>query len=237
MKKKLIFLDTETTGVEDTDRLCQIAYKLAGSKISFCSLFKPPVLISIDAMSITHITNEDVEKATIFKGSLHAQSLQKTLENPDMVFVAHNADFDMKFLTREDIVLPKDHICTMKMAHYHDKEGVLGKHNLQYLRYYYGLKFDQKINPHDALSDITVLEGLFNYYLGHYSIEEMIAVSAKPILFKKWNFGKYKGEWFKDVVVKDRSYLEWAWKNMTLDENMKYTIQFYLKGHHRTNKF
>ena len=115
----------------------------------------------------------------------------------------------------------------MKVAYFHDKEDVLPQKKLQFLRYQFGLKFDQVINPHDALSDVLVLEKLFEYYSQFYSIEEMIEISSKPILLKKFAFGKYKGQWFKDVAEKDIFYIEWVKNNVAMDENLKHTIDYY----------
>ena len=56
----LIFLDTETTGNGLDDRLCQIAFKPEGGQL-ICELFNPGIPISIDAMSIHHITNKMVQ--------------------------------------------------------------------------------------------------------------------------------------------------------------------------------
>lgn len=230
-----IFIDTETTGVGETDRLCQLAFMKGGR--SACTLFKPPVPISIEAMSITHITNEEVENLRPFIGSLDYAAMYETFTGTALLPVAHNAAFDLEMFRREGLPMPKNYICTMKIAHYYDKDALMTRHNLQYLRYYYGLKFDDKINPHDALSDVIVLEKLYNYYLQHYTVEEMIKISSQPILIKKAVFGKYRGEFYRDILTKDRDYLEWMWKNVTMDENLKYTVAYYLKGHHLTNKF
>lgn len=234
--KNIIFIDTETTGIEDHDRLCQLAAKTKGDFTGFKWLFKPPVPVSVDAMSITHITNEMLEDCIPFKDSRVMNDLVQSINDGD-ILVAHNAHFDLKMLEKEGIAIPKRHICTMKISHHHDLKAELSKNNLQYLRYYYGLKFDEPINPHDALSDVLVLEKLFDYYLEHYTLEQMIEISSKPILLKKMMFGKYKGEWYKDIIVKDREYMEWMWREMTMDENMRYTVGYYLKGYHRTNNF
>ena len=59
-----IFLDTETTGTEKKDRLCQLAYKTETGKI-VNQLFKPPLPIAIEPMSIHHITNKIQSKVII----------------------------------------------------------------------------------------------------------------------------------------------------------------------------
>jgi len=225
-EQKLIFLDTETTGVEEADRLCQVAY-LNGEMRQ--SLFKPPVPMTVDAMSVNHITDEHVADCKPFKDSAEFAELQSFF-NKDYILIAHNADFDMRFLLKEGMVLPKRFICTMKVAHHFDKECALGKHNLQYLRYFYKLKFEQKINSHEAVADVIVLNKLFEFYSNHYSIQEMVEISAQPILFKKMTFGKYKDRFFKDIARADLDYLLWARRSMTLDDNMRYTLEYYIKN-------
>jgi len=49
-----IFLDTETTGTGPDDKLCQLA--LRGLIVN--ELFNPGLPISIDVMSLHHITNQ-----------------------------------------------------------------------------------------------------------------------------------------------------------------------------------
>ena len=222
-----IFLDTETTGTGDNDRLVQVAFKAPYCNTFSDQIYKSPVPITIEAMSICHITNEMIENKEPFIGSNECKFLQTELAKPDTVFVAHNASFDLKMLVKEGIVMPEKHICTMKVAYFHDKEDVLPQKKLQFLRYQFGLKFDQVINPHDALSDVIVLEKLFEYYRQFYSIEEMVDISSKPILLKKFAFGKYKGQWFKDVAEKDIFYIDWVRNNVAMDENLKHTIDYY----------
>lgn len=226
---KPLFLDVETTGTKPEDRLIQLAYKKGETWGN--ALFKPPLPISIEAMSVHHITEEDVEDCPTFIGHALATELQAHFDDMQTVFVAHNAQFDMGFLVKEGIKLPAQHICTMKMAHYHDKEGKLDKHTLQFLRYLYGLKFETRIDAHDAMSDVLVLEKLFDYYKEFYTINEMVEISAKPILLKRFPFGKYKGEWFKDVVKRDLEYMLWMRRGITdIDENLKYTLEYYINN-------
>jgi len=223
-----LFLDVETTGTEPTDRLCQIALKYKGEQD--VSYFKPPVPVSIDAMAITHITNEDLELCDPFINSDWHRNIADILDDKTSVFIAHNGNFDIDMLKREGLTVdPLRQICTMKIAHHHDVDCKLGRHTLQYLRYFYGLKFDEPINPHDALSDIIVLEKLFNHYLQFYTIEEMMAICAKPILLKKMMFGKYKDKFFKDVIKYDFEYFLWMRRAMDMDENLRYTVNYWIE--------
>jgi exodeoxyribonuclease X len=232
MKKgnELIFLDVETTGVNDDDRLIQVAYKFHQSENSFVEYFKPPKNISIDAMSICHITNEMVAQKPPFEQSDMCLFLKAELEEEPSILVAHNAAFDMKFLQREGIN-PVQHICTMKLAYKLDKKAEFEKYNLQYLRYYFKLKGLENINPHDALSDVLVLEALFEQvFLKVFTVEEMVQISSEPILYQKWMFGKHKGEYFKDVARKDLDYLLWFRRVGDCDENMLYTLNYWINN-------
>ena len=135
-----IYLDTETTGSGTNDRLCQIAFK-TDTGTSVDELFNPDMPISVDAMSVHHITNEMVANKPPFKGSDAHKQLQVMFASDDTVLVAHNAKFDVSMLNREAL-FPKKVICTLKLSRYLDKDGVIPKYNLQYLRYYLKLNID-----------------------------------------------------------------------------------------------
>ncbi|MCK5589146.1 MAG: hypothetical protein KAI16_02450, partial [Candidatus Pacebacteria bacterium] len=66
-------------------------------------------------------------------------------------------------------------------------------------------------------------------------LNEMIEISLKPILIKKFTFGKYIGEFVETVVQKDKGYLEWLQKQKmqqsaegNTDEDWLYTLKTYL---------
>lgn len=217
---RIIFFDTETTGIKETDRIVQFAMKERGTDTSQKMLFKPPVPLTPDASSVNHITNEMVADAPPFVGSeMHAQLLAFAAD-PDVTLCAHNAEFDRKMLAREGIELPHV-ICTMKLAHAFDKEGKLEKHNLQYLRYFYDVKVDAV--AHDALGDVLVMEKVFEVFAAKIPIKKMLDISSKPILLKKWpRFGKYKEQRFA-LIPQD--YLMWANANIEMSEDLAYTVK------------
>lgn len=239
-RNNLIFLDTETTGTGPADRLCQVAYTFDGREVE--GLFKPPIPITIDAMAVTHITNKMVAECQSFAESQMKQDLERIFQ-AGAVLVAHNARFDAEMLRHEGVVV-KDMIDTFKLAHFLDPEGVIPKHNLQYLRYYHDLEVEGVV-AHDALGDVRVLQKLFDFYyalmLPTYGSEEavlgeMLAVSARPILIKKFNFGKYTGVDVKQVADENADYLLWLFNQKVMtreqggedDENWIYTLDYYL---------
>ena len=134
-KDKLVFLDTETTGLSSDGRLCQVAYKFQGKEVD--SLVKPPVPIEIEAMSVTHITNKVVEDEERFIDSGMQKDLIDIFSEGN-VLVAHNARYDAEILLKEDVDIELV-IDTFKIAHHLDVDGSIPKYNLQYLRYYLDL--------------------------------------------------------------------------------------------------
>jgi DNA polymerase III epsilon subunit-like protein len=120
--------------------------------------------------------------------------------------------------------------CTLKLARYLDKNGVIPKYNLQHLRYFLGLVIDAK--AHDVLGDVLVLEGLFNRLNGKIQgndklkdpVAEMIRISNNPVLIPRMPFGKHKGMLFSEVP---QDYLQWL-SGTELDEDMAFTVKKYL---------
>lgn len=210
-----VFLDVEATGVEEEDRVCQVAYKIDGEMK--CETFRPPLPIKIDAMAVHHITNRMVESKPSFAQSQMWNQLKDLLESDDAVFVAHNAAFDSDMLRREGINV-KNLICTLKLSRYLDREAKLQRHNLQYLRYL--LDLDVEAQAHDAAGDVLVLEKLFDRLYRQFSVDsgadspeqvyrEMVAVSARPSMIRRFTFGKHNGKRVEEVLNQDRGYLEW----------------------------
>ena len=209
------------------DRLCQIAFKIKGG-YTVNELFNPGMPISIDAMTVHHITNEMVQGKPSFRGSDTWKQLQDLMKSDANVMVAHNAAFDVDMLKKEGIE-PRNVICTLKLARYFDKEGVIPKYGLQYLRYYLGLNIDAV--PHTALGDILVLEALFNRINAKAVVEfrddavsKMIEVSKNPVLYRRMPFGKHKGLKMEEVPL---DYLQWL-TGTDLEEDLRYTIEQYL---------
>lgn len=239
-KENLVFLDTETTGLGKEDRVCQVAYKFKNEEKD--GLFKPPVPISVESMSVSHVTNKMVADKEAFIDSEMFKDLKEIFEKNN-ILVAHNASFDAEMLKREGLEINKI-IDTFKIAHYLDHEGEIPRYNLQYLRYYFEFEIADA-TAHNALGDIRVLEVIFDHYYAKMlaikttpeaAVLEMIKISAEPILIRKFNFGKYNGEWVEIVAKKDAGYLKWLLgeKNKAKengedeDTNWIYTLRYHL---------
>lgn len=232
----LIFLDTETTGNDVTkDRLCQVCYK-AGDGM-YTEFFKPPIPISVESMSITHITNKMVADKPPFAGSAMADALGVALH--DSILVAHNALFDKAMLEAEGLAVPR-FICTLRVARALDTEGIIPQYKLQFLRYYLDLEIDA--NAHDAEGDVKVLVAVFDRLFAKMKqeglsddevIAKMIHISTTPTLFKKFVFGKHIGKDIAEVAKTDRGYLQWLLGQKMAegvpDEDWVHTLNTYLK--------
>lgn len=236
MLKNLVFLDTETTGIDPlVDRLTQVCYKF--KRELYSEYFKPPVPISVKSMSISHITNKMVEDKELFIGSKMFNDLKEILK--ENILVAHNAGFDIDILAKEGIKTER-FIDTLKVIKFLDVENEIPEYGLQYLRYH--LDFEIEAIAHDAVGDVLVLEKLFEYLfnrmIGQYKdeqsvIKKMIEISGKPLLLRIFNYGKHKGKKIEEVVAYDRSYLEWMLEqklnNENYDEDWIYTLKYHLK--------
>ncbi len=236
MEKKLIFLDTETTGNLPPDRLCQLCYKIGDVVVN--ELYKPPVPITIESMAIHHITEKMVADKPAFIGSNEFQKLQEIFET-DAVFVAHNAKFDVMMLEKEGLK-PKTIIDTYRVARHLDPDGKIPSYRLQYLRYLLGIEVEA--TAHDAMGDVLVLEQLFERLVKKImetenlsretAIEQMIDISSRPVLFKFINFGKYKNSSMEEVAKNDPGYLRWLLEqkkqNPEEEEDWIYTLEHFL---------
>ncbi len=234
---KIIFFDTETTGVSSADFLCQLAYK-SGDEI-FCELYKPEIKIPAEASAVHHITNKMVADKPSFQESPDYEKIKSLFEDENSIVVAHNAKFDLAIIQKENIN-PKNVICTLRVARALDKENKLPQHKLQFLRYFLDIEIEAQ--AHDALGDVMVLEKLFERLIDKIenthsfneeeAIKEMIEISARPSLMHSFSFGKHIGKTVADVAKLDPSYLKWFLdtkeKDSPEDEDWIYTLRYYL---------
>lgn len=123
-----IFVDTETTGAGPDDQLCQLAFK-AGKGRGECGLFNPGKPIAIEAMAVHHITNEMVKDKPASKQSDMWRRLRALINDANSAIVAHNAQFDVAMINHEDIY-PSRVICTLKLARFLDRAGVIPQYGL-----------------------------------------------------------------------------------------------------------
>lgn len=249
--QKIVFLDTETTSLEDA-RLVQLCIKGPEPDELINALFKPPVPIDLKAMMTHHITEKMVADKPAFESHYRDQAADPLTKN---IVVAHNAAFDLEVMAREGIEI-KRWICTKKVALHLWPEWEC--HKLQYIRYRLGIEIDAG-NVHDALADVLVLEAVFERMVLEAKarlgtkvhlcgggdpkdaeeaarmaerqaiIERMVEWSMNPSLLHAFTFGKYSGIPVADVAKTDPGYLRWI-LTQDFDEDVKHTAKHWLQA-------
>jgi DNA polymerase-3 subunit epsilon/exodeoxyribonuclease X len=229
----VIFLDTETTGLEAKDRICALGM-ITEDEVHY-ELIHPGKKIPPGASAIHHITNEMVKDSPAFAESQSAEKL-KSLNTPENILVSHNAPFELDMLQKEGIAWQGGVIDTLKCSKslMDDLEG----YALQFLRYELRL-YREEVNvfekhqigivPHHALSDALHTKMVLEYLLDLADVERLIEISKSHVLLTRLPFGKYAKKRIEEIALKDPSYLKWMVESlMDMDEDLRYSIEHYL---------
>ncbi|MEA1983153.1 MAG: exonuclease domain-containing protein [Campylobacterota bacterium] len=244
---KYIILDTETTGTGDNDRVIQLGYIVLGvNPIEVHNEFNSSdVPISFGAMEVHGITPDLLDGKPICTETTAYKRLQE-LNTHNNYLIIHNAPFDIKMLEKEGFDTQMQVIDTLRVAkHILPDEDA---HRLQYFRYKMELyKEEEKeaaalgivVKAHDAIGDVLVLKLLLSklraevqtQFPSENPVEKMVDLTKTPILVKMFRFGKHKGKELAEVAREDAGYLRWMLSSMdNLDDDMRYSINFYLAG-------
>ena len=237
----LIFLDLETTGLEHDDKICSIAYICDDAgKISYkYELVNEGKKIPPKASSIHHISNEMIKGKSKFLESEVFEFLDK-YNNDNATLIAHNIKFDLEKLENAGFVWKGKVLDTLRVTKHLIPECEL--FSLQVLRYELKLYRSQEQErekcgikdaffAHHALGDALVVKQLYEVLLEYASEKMMLLLTKQNVLQEKFSFGKYEGKYIEEVSLNDRGYLEWMIHTLKdLDDDMKYSINYYLEG-------
>ena len=217
----LIAGDIESTGLSPaTDKIVEVALTeiTADLEVEFeaHSLINPGMPIPPAVSAVHHITDAMVADAPSieeFFGRFPA------LKSQPIVFIAHNAKFDMGFLKNffhED----SQTLCTVRLAKhvYPDLEN----YKLQTIRYTFGLDAGR---AHSADGDTMVLVNFLKHVAQEtgMTVAEMIEVAKAPIAVKKMPFGMHKG---KALTALPKDYVKWALGNIdNLDPDLRLALE------------
>ena len=149
--KKLLYLDTETTGLKDP-RLVQLGYAINNHPVNV-NLYKPPKRIEDGAEEKHGITNEQVSFYEPVDST--RDSIQRLLN--DSIPIAHNLSYDRRVLENEGLIVP-DGIDTLKISK--RLYPGLKKHKLGFLADQLGIPHNKE-DLHNAFVDVHVLRELF----------------------------------------------------------------------------
>jgi len=240
-----IFLDTESTGLGEKDRIIQLSYLAKddkGMKL-YEDYASTDVEINIWAMVVHHITQEKIASCPAL---IDTESFKKLNEFniPENLLIIHNSEFDLDMLKKEGFENKMQLIDTyIVLRHLHPK---LDSHKLMYLWYLMELQkadkseyekiLGKEIAPHDSSGDVVYLSMIFQYLLDSgVTIEKMIELTNTRVLEYKLKFGKYRerGTPIEEVVAKDKKYVEWILNDFKdLSEDLRYTLEYWMKIKH-----
>lgn len=232
IEAKLIrVIDYETTGTQDNENAQVIEFGRVDVDANTLDIFnpwealaKPSSPIPPETMAVHHITNEDVQDAPS-AGHLWAPFWDGCAVSD--IVAAHNAKFEQHFHDGAG----RRWICTYKCALvvWPDAPG----HGNQTLRYWLDLdKIHADFNkaaahpPHRALPDAYVTAHILVELLKVKTPEELVHISQYPALLTTLRFGKHKGMKYSEAPS---DYLSWIVNKSDLDEDTKFSANYWLK--------
>lgn len=159
----VLYLDTETTGFRNSDRIVEMAMVLAvGTEVvrEFHSIVDPEIHIPEDAAAIHGISNAKVAGAPCWE---EVEDEIFSMMTEDAVWVAHGLGFDLRMIRNTSgRALPSGvpTLCTADYARYRDPAlKQLRKHKLSDLANYFDVAYDPG-ELHSALYDTRLLAQL-----------------------------------------------------------------------------
>ena len=242
-----ILFDTETTGNQEKDRIIQIGGMIVRGKAEievYDELCSTDVPISIEAMEVHNITPDIITNKPLFTQTNFYKKVNE-YNQPENYLIAHNISFDLGMLKKEGFENHYTQIDTVRCARHLFAD--MAYHRLQYLRYALGLyeeedaeakKLGITVKAHDAIGDVLVMKLLLSRLVQEVRkqfpdediMKKLAELTQTPVLMKTFKFGKYKGSEIEEIANEDMGYLKWMRKTLDLDEDMTYTLDYYLKG-------
>ena len=215
----IILVDTETTGVGATDKVCEIAWREIDMDFNIVaqheSLINPGKHIPPGASAVNGITDDMVVEAPTL--AEYMASHGAPLSGDNVLFIAHNASFDYRFL-KEHLHENTTQLCTLKCSR--RLYPSLETHKQGALAYHFGFPMDRS-KAHSAGGDLDVLLYLLKQLVADNggNIHDLLELQTKPIPNQKIGFGKHKGTLLKDLP---RDYVHWLLnKTENLDPELR----------------
>jgi DNA polymerase-3 subunit epsilon/exodeoxyribonuclease X len=245
---KYILFDTETTGNQQEDKIIQLGFMIVenGKEVEvYDELNSTDVDIKIEAMEVHNVTPDMLENKPLLKDTKGYQKICE-VNSADNYLIAHNIKFDLDMIQKEGFTNQMKLIDTLRCAsHLFDE---LPAHRLQYLRYKLNIykeeeneanKLGISIKAHDAIGDVLIMKLLLSKLVAKTKekfegikngeiMDKLVELTQTPVHIKIFKFGKYKGESIQDIANSDIGYLRWMRDKLELDEDMKYSLDFYL---------
>jgi exodeoxyribonuclease X len=251
-KTRLAVYDTETTGAEETDQVCELGIvtlireetKKRGVHVyenhgRWSSLIRPTCSMTVFGRAAHHISDDELNESWTMSELLVRRGLPEFMG--DVVGVAHNLEFDSRMMCQSGVpkeFMPKRNICTWKCAQHLYPDAP--RYSNQILRYWLGIIVPQMLTlpPHRALPDAVVTAGIVTAMLASHTVEELIELTSKPVLLKTCHMGEHAGKPWKEV---DIGFLRWivskgprrtnpkGGRDIGFDDDIMYTVKHWIE--------
>ncbi len=221
---RILYLDTETTGVDtETAHICEIAFLLSTyngfirdtqKDVIIQELILPPEPVPPEASAIHHITNGML----VGKPSLgdFSEKISEIVSEADYIS-AHNVPFDLTILKRElpgvfGKIEEEMKLDSLRLARHIWPS--IPSHSLQALRYRFDLDADLAGDAHRAMFDTELVRSLIEYILRMDLVTpdswtDLVKYTQSALEIKIFSFGKYRGKLVEDISAQDKDYIKW----------------------------
>lgn len=222
---RLIYLDTETTGMAEPVGVCDCAFiELDPETFEIIgrhsSLIDPQRPIQASASGIHNITDDMVADAPTLQEWFELVLGDPFKDTETLIMAAHNSKYDFPLVAPH---LPENtlQLCTLKLARlaYPDAED----HKLSTLKYLFN--FGRSIS-HEALADVEDGVKLLQKIARDLDmgLEELMAYQHQPRTLKTMPFGKHKGVPIEEI---DAGYVKWYLRQPEQDPDLLHTLKIH----------
>jgi DNA polymerase-3 subunit epsilon len=237
LKRPLVFLDLETTGLNvATDRIveiCVLKLNPNGTEEIKTRRLNPTIPISPQAQAIHGISNEDVAHEPTFKEI--AKSLAQWMEGCDIAGY-NSTKFDVPMLAEEFLRAGVEY--DFRRRKLIDVQNIFHKLEQRTLKAAYKFYCDKELeDAHSAEADTIATKEVLECQLGRYPDDlqndidflaefstrtEFLDYAGRIALNKDnlpvFNFGKHRGKPVAEILKTEPSYYDWMMRgDFTLD--------------------
>ena len=226
---RYLFLDTETTGVNADDAVCELGWIEVDENFNWLSQFEtlidPQRSIAPAASAVHGLVLADLQDSPTIQEYFSEDApgcYGSTITDP-VVLCGHNIAFDHRFV-RPYITNVVQEVCSLRWARRLYPEA--GSHQLQAMVFELGLP--RATAAHRVLSDVTTSLHLAKHVCERMgmNLRELAEASVAPALMSVLPFGKHKGKSFDETPA---PYMRWMIENLALDIDLKFSIEQQLK--------
>lgn len=227
---RYLFLDSETTGVNEDDRVCEIGWLEVDENFNFIaevqSLIDPQRPIASAASAVHGLVLADLQDSPTIEEffSVDDESCYGRPITDPVVLCGHNIAFDHRFV-KPYITNVVQEVCSLRWARrlYPSADN----HQLQTLVFELGLP--RATDAHRVLSDVTTSLHLAKHICERtgMTLPQLAEASKEPMLMSVVPFGKHKGKGFHEMPA---PYMRWMRDTLALDIDMKFTVEHYLNN-------